>query len=73
MKVDPDLPPHWGEVRLSFVWRKVWFDLSITHDRVNMTAYHQGDRALPVEIFGKPYTLRPGMTVEAVRQETLRD
>jgi beta-phosphoglucomutase family hydrolase len=67
MRVDPDLPPHWGEVRLSFVWRKVWFDLAINHERVNMTAYHKGDRTLSVEIFGKPYKLKPGMTVEALR------
>jgi beta-phosphoglucomutase family hydrolase len=67
MKVDPDLPAHWGEVRLSFTWRRIWFDLVIDQDRVNMTAYHKGDKMLPVEIFGKPYQLKPGMTVEAVR------
>ena len=67
MRVDPDLPAHWGELRLSFVWRKIWFDLAIDRDRVNMTAFHKGDRAVPVDIFGKRYELKPGMTVEARR------
>ena len=67
MRVDPDLPAHWGELRLSFVWRKVWFDLAINRNRVNMTAFHKGDRTVPVEIFGKRYELKPGMTVEAKR------
>ena len=67
MRVDPDLPAHWGELRLSFVWRKIWFDLAINRDRVNMTAFHKGDRTVPVDIFGKRYELKPGMTVEAKR------
>ncbi|BCS88283.1 beta-phosphoglucomutase family hydrolase [Pseudodesulfovibrio sediminis] len=67
MKVDPDLPPHWGEMKLSFIWRSIWFDLVIEADRVNMTAYHTGDKIVPVEIFGKEYDLKPGMTVEARR------
>jgi trehalose/maltose hydrolase-like predicted phosphorylase len=67
MKVDPDLPEHWGEVRMSFVWRKIWFDLIIDQDRVNMTAFHKGDKGLPVQIFGKDYELKPGMAVEARR------
>jgi trehalose/maltose hydrolase-like predicted phosphorylase len=67
MKVDPDLPSHWGEMRLSFVWRSIWFDLVIEQDRVNMTAFHRGDKVVPVEIFGKVYDLKPGMTVEARR------
>nr|WP_279593597.1 glycosyl hydrolase family 65 protein [Pseudodesulfovibrio sp. S3-i] len=69
MKVDPDLPFHWGEMRLSFVWRSIWFDLVIEQDRVNMTAFHRGDKIVPVEIFGKVYDLKPGMTVEARRPE----
>jgi len=32
-----------------------------------MTAYHKGDKVVPVEIFGKLYHLKPGMTVEARR------
>ena len=67
MKVDPDLPAHWGEMRLSFIWQNIWFDLSIESDRVNMTAYHKGDKIVPVEIFGQPYDLKPGMTIEARR------
>lgn len=67
MRVDPELPAHWGEMKFSFIWRKVWFDLIIDHDRVNMTAYHKGDKTVPVEIFGKEYLLKPGMTVEAKR------
>ncbi len=65
MKVNPDLPAHWGEMRLSFTWRKIWFDLVIEQNRVNMTAYHKGDKVVPVEIFGERYELKPGMTVEA--------
>lgn len=68
MKVDPDLPAHWGEMKFSFIWQKIWFDLIIDQDRVNMTAYHKGDKVVPVEIFGKQYDLKPGMTVEAKRQ-----
>jgi len=67
MKVDPELPAHWGEMKLNFIWRSIWFDLVIDGDRVNMTAYHKGDRIVPVEIFGKEYQLKPGMTVEARR------
>ncbi|CCH49972.1 beta-phosphoglucomutase family hydrolase [Pseudodesulfovibrio piezophilus] len=67
MKVDPDLPEHWGEMRFSFIWQSIWFDLVIDQDRVNMTAYHKGDKVVPVEIFGKEYQLKPGMTVEARR------
>ncbi|QGY38790.1 beta-phosphoglucomutase family hydrolase [Pseudodesulfovibrio cashew] len=67
MKVDPDLPAHWGEMHLNFSWKKIWFDLVIDQDRVNMTAYHKGDKLVPVEIFGKKYNLKPGMTVEARR------
>ncbi|WP_419786934.1 beta-phosphoglucomutase family hydrolase [Pseudodesulfovibrio sp.] len=65
IRVDPDLPAHWGELKFSFTWQKIWFDLAIEPGRVNMTAYHKGDRAVPVEIFGKHYDLKPGMTVEA--------
>jgi len=68
MKVDPDLPAHWGEMRFSFIWQSIWFDLVINQDRVNMTAYHKGDKIVPVEIFGKEYQLKPGMTVEARRK-----
>jgi len=67
MTVDPDPPAHWGEMRLSFLWRSIWFDLVIEQDRVNMTAFHQGDKVVPVEIFGKTYELKPGKTVEARR------
>lgn len=67
MKVDPDLPAHWGEMKFSFVWQNIWFDLVIDQDRVNMTAYHKGDKVVPVLIFGKEYQLKPGMTVEARR------
>ncbi|MGE4423666.1 MAG: HAD-IA family hydrolase [Pseudodesulfovibrio sp.] len=67
MKVDPDPPAHWGEMRLSFLWRSIWFDLVIEQDRVNMTAFHQGDKIVPVEIFGQTYELKPGKTVEARR------
>jgi len=68
MKVDPDLPEHWGEMRLSFIRKSIWFDLVIESNRVNMTAYHKGDKVVPVEIFGKRYDLKPGMTVEAIRR-----
>ncbi|MGL1861326.1 MAG: beta-phosphoglucomutase family hydrolase [Pseudodesulfovibrio sp.] len=68
MKVDPDLPAHWGQMKFSFIWQKIWFDLVIDQDRVNMTAYHKGDKIVPVEIFGKEYQLKPGMTVEARRK-----
>nr|WP_287410959.1 beta-phosphoglucomutase family hydrolase [Pseudodesulfovibrio sp.] len=70
MRVDPELPAHWGEMRFSFIWRSIWFDLVIEPDRVNMTAYHKGDKVVPVEIFGKPYKLKPGMTVEARRSRS---
>jgi len=65
MKVDPELPAHWGEMKFSFTWQKIWFDLVIDQDRVNMTAYHKGDKVVPVQVFGKEYQLKPGMTVEA--------
>lgn len=68
MRVDPDLPAHWGEMRLSFIRCSTWFDLIVDQDRVNMTAYHKGDKVVPVEIFGKTYELKPGMTVEARRR-----
>ncbi len=64
MRVDPDLPAHWGEMKLSFIWRNIWFDLQIETDSVKMTAYHTGDKVVPVEIFGKEYELKPGMTVQ---------
>lgn len=67
MKVDPDLPAHWGKMSLSFIRQSIWFDLIIETDRVNVTAYHKGDKVVPVEIFGKHYELKPGMTVEARR------
>ncbi|MDD3311577.1 beta-phosphoglucomutase family hydrolase [Pseudodesulfovibrio sp.] len=68
MKVDPDLPAHWGSLRFSFTWRRIWFDLAIEPGRVNMTAYHKGDRVVPVDIFGRRYELKPGMTVEARKE-----
>ncbi|BDQ33640.1 beta-phosphoglucomutase family hydrolase [Pseudodesulfovibrio portus] len=67
MKVEPDLPAHWGEMHLSFIRSSIWYDLRIESDRVYMTAYHKGDKVVPVEIFGKQYDLKPGMTVEARR------
>ena len=54
-------------MRLSFIWRSTWFDLVIEQDRVNMTAFHQGDKTLPVEIYGQPFELKPGKSVEARR------
>jgi len=65
MKLDPDLPAHWGEMKFSFIWQKIWFDLRMNQGLVNITAYHKGDKVVPVEIFGKLYELKPGMTVEA--------
>jgi len=67
MKLDPDLPAHWGEMKFSFIWQKIWFDLVMDQDSVNMTAYHKGDKIVPVEIYGKLYELKPGMMVEAKR------
>ena len=46
MKIDPDLPEHWGEMHFSFIRRSIWFDLRIETDRVFMTAYHKGDKVV---------------------------
>lgn len=67
MKFDPDLPVHWGEMKFSFIWQKIWFDLAMDQGSVKVTAYHKGDKVVPVEIFGKLYELKPGMMVEAKR------
>ncbi|MBC16788.1 MAG: beta-phosphoglucomutase [Desulfovibrio sp.] len=69
MKIDPEIPPHWGEMRFSFTWRKIWFDVNVTHNSVKMTAYHKGDKVVPVQILGKDYDLKPGMTIEAKREQ----
>ena len=54
-------------MKFSFVWQKIWFDLVMAQDSVNITAYHKGDKVVPIEVFGKVYELKPGMTVEAKR------
>ena len=64
MKLDPDLPAHWGEMKFNFVWQSIWFDVAIEHDRVVMTAHHKGDKVVPVEIFGDQYELKPGMALQ---------
>ncbi|QJB56690.1 beta-phosphoglucomutase family hydrolase [Pseudodesulfovibrio sp. zrk46] len=67
MSVAPDLPLHWGEMKFSFTWQKIWFDLHLDHDFVKMTAYHKGDRSVPVRIFDKVYELQPGKTIHVDR------
>ncbi|WP_147822169.1 beta-phosphoglucomutase family hydrolase [Salidesulfovibrio onnuriiensis] len=52
--INPDLPPHWGNMIFKFCHRKHWYHVTITQEKVHLcVSGKNGDKEVRVRIAGK--------------------
>ena len=64
IKIDPDLPKHWRNIKLKFCFKRKWIALSMTKRQLAISIRGQKTKQvkLPVEIQGRLYNLLLGKT-----------
>ncbi|WP_051261585.1 beta-phosphoglucomutase family hydrolase [Desulfovibrio inopinatus] len=60
--ITPHLPLHWKKLRLRFVHKKIWFDLTITQETITIKVNKQGRDTVQVNVFDDKYFFMDGET-----------
>lgn len=70
ISINPKLPKEWTRIRFHVRYRDIWFNTTITKNKITVLAEPlrktslQSSTAIPVEINNKTYEISPGKTFE---------